>query len=117
MGKYDNFSDVSSDVKVYEIFKYVDHYDNAILLAKCNIEEREWIRGKWKWMRALLKYVPGCRIVRRDMNIEFSDEVGSEKGSWKGGILGMSYDMLPGESMIETFTRFQRDWRDRKYTK
>lgn len=111
---YNNFSDVSSDIKIFEIFEYVDHYDGEKILAKCNIEEREWIRGTWSWLRAVLKYVPGCRMVSRVINIDFNKEVGSEKGSWKGGILGMSYDMLKGETMSDTFKRFQREWRDRR---
>ena len=111
---YQNFSDVSSDVQIYQFFKYKDHYDGKELWAKCNIEEREWIRGKWPWMRKLLKYVPGCRMIRRAMNIEFSDEVGSRKGSWKGGITGMDYDMLRGESMSDAFARFQKDWRENR---
>ena len=111
---YNNFADVSSDIKVFEIFQYTDHFDGAKILMKVNIEEREWIRGIWGWLRAILKHIPGCRMISRVMNIEFNDEVGSEKGSWKGGIVGMSFDMLPNETLQEAAVRFQQEWRDRR---
>lgn len=108
MGKYDNFSNVSVDPSsIFKFYDFLDRHDGTVLTARVNIEEREWVRGKWSWLRFLLKRVPGCRIVRRTMEIEFSDEVGPRKGSWKGGTIGMGFDMLPGETLDECMTRFQ----------
>jgi hypothetical protein len=45
----------------------------------------------------------------RYINIEFSDEVGERTGSWKGGVLGCSYDMLPGEHPVKTLARMERE--------
>ena len=109
MGKYDNFSNISSNVKVFEFFKFIDPFDKSETVARCNIEEREWIRGSWSWLRAILKYVPGCRKIQRSIDIEFRDEVGGGKTGWKGGTLGMGFEMLPDESIENAFKRLIKD--------
>lgn len=109
-GKYDNYSEVSVDpATIYKWYDYLDKSDGSVTVARVNIEEREWIRGRWAWLRFLLKHVPGCRIVQRCLDIEFKDEVGARKGSWKGGTIGMSTSMLPGETMDECMQRFQKE--------
>ena len=111
-GTYDNFGPCNiSAERIYKYVKYVDPYDGKVIDARINIEEREWIRGKWAWLRFVLKHVPKCRIVRREIEIEFLDEVGPKKGSWKGGTTGMGFDMLPNESIEDCWARFQRDGR------
>ncbi len=108
---YDNFDSVSSNIEVFKFYEYIDKYDNSKTIARVNIEEREWIRGKWKWLRAILKFIPGCVFIRRTIDVEFRDEVGSEKGSWKGGTLGCGFNMLPNETIDECFNRFQKEWK------
>lgn len=103
------WSGVTTDKPVYDFYTFSDPYDESKTLAKVNIEEREWVRGKWAWLRALLKYVPYCRIIRREMGIEFLDPVGYRKHDWKGGITGMSYSMLKGEYLYATWLRFIND--------
>lgn len=115
-GPYDNFSEVQTSVEVYEFFEYQDPYDKTKTIARCNIEEREWVRGSWGWLRAILKYVPGCRAIKREIEIQFRDEVGKEKGSWKGGVVGTSFEMLPGETMTQCWERFCND-RSAKWAK
>jgi hypothetical protein len=68
--------------------------DGKEVTATTRIEEREWRRGeKWcKWLS--LFYRPK---IRRSLDISFSAEVGLEKGTWKGGMVGTSIEMLPGE--------------------
>ncbi len=69
-------------------------YDGAEVVATTHIGEREWRRGTgwFKWLSLLFQ-----KRVCRSLCIEFSAEVGTEKGSWKGGLIGASIDMLPGE--------------------
>lgn len=76
--------------------------DGDLRVAQCRIEEREWRRGRglWRW---LLAWKPN--MVRRSLAIEYSDEVGRRKGSWKGGTIGCGIDMEKGELPIEAFTR------------
>ena len=58
-----------------------------------------------RWTRWWLPF----RMVRRSIDIEFSDEVGERSGSWKGGCLGCSYEMKPGETPLETLRRMERE--------
>lgn len=73
----------------------------------------EWERrlgvGWFKWLGFV---VP--KEVRRSLDIRFKSEVGPEKGSWKGGTLGHSIEMLPLESQELAFRRYcQQDHRSK----
>lgn len=72
------------------------------VVATITVSEREW-RQRWlRWTRL-------GRMVRRGIDVEFSDEVGSRAGSWKGGTVGCSYEMLPGEAPVDTLRRMERE--------
>lgn len=47
------------------------------------------------------------------IDVRFSDEVGERAGSWKGGCVGCSYEMRPGETPAHTLARMQRERRFR----
>jgi hypothetical protein len=84
------------------VFEFAD-YDDQRIRAATSIEEWEWRFGEgcFKWLSLL------CRPkVRRSLDIAFSAEVGLEKGSWKGGMMGHSIDMLPGELHEAAFRRY-----------
>lgn len=70
--------------------------------ATINMEELEW-RRKWLMFTKIGNY------VRKEINIEFDDEVGERTGTWKGGVLGCSYDMRDGETMEQTLRRMERN--------
>jgi len=59
-------------------------------------ESRLWARP-WIPHRRYEEYI----------DIQFSDEVGEKSGSWKGGVLGCSYTMYPGETPLQTLRRMQ----------
>lgn len=48
------------------------------------------------------------------IEVEFSGEVGEGSGSWKGGCIGCSYEILPGETAEECLRRMERE---RKFTR
>jgi len=52
--------------------------------VKCHITEREWRRKWFKWTKTSAK-------ISRTVAVEFSDEVGPRRGSWKGGVLGTGF--------------------------
>ena len=83
-------------------FRFSD-YDGEVITASCAIEEREWRRGeRWfKWLRWFSK-----PKVSRSLDLQFSSEVGHRKGSWKGGTIGHSIEMLPGELHESAFRRY-----------
>ena len=81
----------------------VRDYDSMIVKATTHIEEREWRLGTglFRWLSWFVK-----PKVHRSLAIEFSHEVGPDKGSWKGGLMGTDIDMLPGELHEAAFRRF-----------
>lgn len=83
-------------------FDFYD-YDGALIQATTRIEEREWLFGD-KWCKFLSLFRKPK--VRRSLDIEFSEQVGPDKGTWKGGTLGHGIDMLPGELHEEAFRRY-----------
>lgn len=84
------------------VFKLTD-YDGTTVTATTYIEEMEWSFGtNWcKWLRFFRR-----NKVRRSLGIRFNVEVGPEKGSWKGGLMRHSIDMLPGETHAQAMRRY-----------
>jgi len=73
-------------------FKFRD-FDGAEIVATVSLEESEYRRGEgwFKWISVFCK-----PRVHRSIRIEFSAEVGREKGSWKGGTRGHGMEVAPG---------------------
>lgn len=93
----------------------VEDYDGQRIQAKTHIEEREWRfgTGLFKWLSLFRK-----PRIRRSLDIEFDKEVGREKGSWKGGLIGTGIDMLPGELHEDAFRRYcEQEHRDKSGVK
>jgi len=63
-------------------------------------------KEQWKWHR---KWFPFLTKTRTCIDIEFDNEVGEGSGSWKGGVIGCSYDLLPGESVEECLRRMEKE--------
>ncbi len=78
-------------------------FDGEFLQAKTRIEERQWEFGTgwFKWLSHFRK-----PIIHRSLDIEFSGETGKRKGSWKGGTIGHSIEMKPGELHMDAFIRY-----------
>lgn len=78
-------------------------FDGADLIATTKIEEREWRfgTGYFKWLSLFRR-----PKISRSLKLDFSGEVGPEKGSWKGGVVGHSIEMLPGELHEQAFRRY-----------
>lgn len=89
----------------------ITDYDGDVIQASTRIEEREWHFGEgwFKWMSLFRR-----PMVRRSLDIHFSAEVGTQKGSWKGGLIGTSIEMLPGELHADAFRRYcEQEHRDK----
>ena len=83
-------------------FRFRD-FDGEEIEATTRIEQREWRFGtgwfEWlSWFRRPL--------IRTSLDIQFSAETGKRKGSWKGGIIGTSIEMEPGELHEGAFRRY-----------
>lgn len=88
-----------------------EDYDGELIVATCRIEEREWQKGEgwFKWLKWF-----SCPLIHRTLNLHFSAEVGTEKGSWKGGIIGTSREMKPGDTPESAFRRYCEKEHERK---
>lgn len=83
-------------------YNYTDKYDGEIIPTTIYVEQIEW-RPKWlKWTSLFAK-------VSTTIDVHFSKEVGKEKGSWKGGVIGCSYDLLPNETPLECLKRMEKE--------
>ncbi len=80
-----------------------DDYDGERITATTHIEEREWQFGTG-WCSWLSWFVP--RKVQRTLELNFDKEIGTAKGSWKGGTMGTGIEMLPGELHEQAFRRW-----------
>ena len=92
-----------------------EDYDGLTIIVKTKIEEREWAFGEgwFKWLSFFRK-----NLIRRSLDLDFSEEVGPEKGSWKGGTTGHGIDMLPNETHEQAFKRYcelEHSAKGRKY--
>lgn len=83
-------------------YNYTDKYDGEIIPTKIYVEEREW-RQRW------LKWTSLFSNVRRTIDVHFSKEIGSRKGSWKGGTIGCGYIMKRGETALECIKRMEQE--------
>lgn len=94
-----------------KVYFQIEDYDGEIITATTHITEREWRfgTGLFSW----LSWFKSPKI-RRDLDINFSAEVGKEKGSWKGGTLGHGITMLTDESHEDAFERYcQQEFRSK----
>ena len=83
-------------------FEFED-FDGERIVATCHIEEREWRFGTG-WFKWLSRF--RAPKIRRYLDLAFSSEVGPGKGSWKGGTVGHSCDMHPGDTPESAFRRY-----------
>lgn len=98
--------------KAIEPFLWRETYDYKYTLrsgevqnvkATVTVEEREW-RWRWRWF----KWLPFPRQISKTISVDFSEEVGEGRGSWKGGTTGCGYSMLPNETAEETLRRMEK---------
>ena len=90
-------------VKKYQ-YDYLDKYDGSVVPCTFWVEEREWRRKWFKWCGW-----KGFKKVNKYIEIEFDGEVGKGKESWKGGCVGCSYNLNPGETPLECIQRMERE--------
>lgn len=81
----------------------VSDFDGEQIVATTRMEEMEHKlgEGRWKWLSMFRR-----GKITRHLDIQFSSEVGKRKGSWKGGTVGHSITMEPGENHEAAFRRY-----------
>jgi len=88
------------------IVKQVFPYEYSLVSGEVQERTAEVIQERRTWHR---KWFPFVKSTREYIDITFSDEVGEESGSWKGGCIGCSYDMLHGETPEQTLRRMEKE--------
>lgn len=93
----------SAEASCPKVLFRAEDFDGQEIVATTKIQEYEWRFGAgwFKWLSWFRR-----PKIRRSLDIRFSDETGPEKGSWKGGTVGTSIDMLPGEDHEAAFRRY-----------
>lgn len=97
-------------IKSYEnsqpcIFFDVLDYDKEEIEVKARLERNTYSYGNTKFTKWLMKFFKKPHIYT-SLDLEFNKEVGSRKGSWKGGTMGHAVDLLENEDPIEAFKRY-----------
>lgn len=84
--------------------------DRTLVEVETYITETEhaWGVGWCRWLSWFKK-----PQIERTLYLRFSTEVGSEKGSWKGGLMGGSISIAPGEHPQVALKRFIEKERNR----
>ena len=72
------------------------------ITATIRVEEREWRPRAFRWTKLFAR-------TSKTITVDFDKEVGNQRGSWKGGTVGCSYTMLPGESPYDTLKRMEKE--------
>lgn len=98
---FDKKDEIKSSVKPV-LIEFKD-YDGQDIIATCYIEERVWTHGSG--IMCWLQYFKSD-FIRRDVDISYNYEVGTQKNSWKGGIVGTSCKILPNESILSAFIKY-----------
>lgn len=93
--------------------RWQETYDYTYTLKSGEVQHRKATiyveRMEWRWR--CLKWLPLFAKKRQSITVEFDAEVGERTGSWKGGVMGTGYTMLPGESPLETLRRMELEHR------
>jgi hypothetical protein len=85
-----------------ETHKFTDNSDGTIVNATISVKEREWRPLGFQWTSLFAK-------TRKTIEIDFDQEVGKEKGSFKGGVFGCNYDLLANETPYECLKRMEKE--------
>lgn len=95
----------------YEDGRHIEHHPFVYVLRSGEIQNRtatiwgEEMEWRWLW----LQWLPWPRKIVRSIHIDFDDEIGERTGSWKGGVMGCSFDWRNGESMKSCLQRMQHE--------
>ena len=91
-----------SENKWTKTLPFVDKVDNKTVNATIHVEIMEWRPRAFKWTSLFSK-------SKKSIYIDFDNEVGREKDSWKGGVLGCSYELKEGETPEQCLKRMEQE--------
>jgi hypothetical protein len=71
-------------------------------IATISVKEREWRPLWFGWTKVFAK-------VKRTIDVEFAHELGMGVKTYKGGITGVDYEMILGETPEQTLRRMEKE--------
>lgn len=83
---------------------------NATITRRRAMHGRRWF-GSGPISRMLRRWLPKHRF--ESIDVQFDQEMGERRGSWKGGCIGTSFNMKPEETPKIALRRMQRERRFR----
>lgn len=90
----------------YPYFYLCNNGDRQEVVATISVERRTR-RLRWlRWPRLLERTIYA-------IDVQFSNEVGDARGSWKGGAVGCGYELQPDETPYQCLRRMQKERRFR----
>lgn len=83
-------------------FNIID-YDGEVIRTTVYIVENEYKfgGGKFKWLSLFRK-----NSIVRNLEIKYASEVGRKKGTWKGGMVGHSFEMEKDMSLYDAILTY-----------
>lgn len=88
--------------------RYTETHPYTYTLASGEVQERQATVYTERWNHHR-KWAPFLKRTSTCLSVSFDGEVGEGTGSWKGGTVGCGYDILPGESMLDTLRRMESE--------
>lgn len=85
--------------KVYDYTYYLKNGEVQQRKASVTVERRTWYMRGWSWKKKVITCI----------DVAFNDEVGERAGSWKGGTIGCSYELLPDETPEHCLRRMESE--------
>lgn len=85
--------------KVYDYTYTLKNGEVQHRKASVTIERRTWYMRGWPWKKQIITCI----------DVSFDGEVGERTGSWKGGTIGCSYEMLPNETPEQCLRRMESE--------
>lgn len=91
--------------------KMADVYDYTYILKSGKIQERKATIGveEREWRLRGARWFSPIKSISKTISVEFNDEVGERTGSWKGGCIGCSYELLSNETPLECLRRMEKE--------
>ena len=93
--------------------RYKETFDYCYILESGEVQNRtvevtvERMTYAWYWPWMLGIFRPS--VTRTWICVNFSEEVGEEVGSWKGGCIGCGYTLRSGETPEQCLRRMERE--------
>jgi len=91
-------------IKWKEPHPFRDSYDNTDLVATISVKEVEHRPRGAKWTSLFAQ-------ITRQLHVEFSEEVGSGKGGYKGGTTGFSCTINKDETPLDCLKRIEKEYK------